>query len=208
MLEFGGMGMIREIKFKIDYANDSRRAAIVVDELNNVLWVWYGNMVRPKVKNQLDSVIEKIRAGYKTKDNIEVGKNCQTTVIIDQKNLEDPVVAENYQKLLSIFNYPMQEVGKYVMDVNVPQQSQAPMMDMGTASPRDQAIAGMLIASIIEKHPEVMIGKNARGEYIIESDRKLLNFKVVNGTVQLLPGSPNLPEDITRIFTELYNLIS
>ncbi|MHA1229328.1 MAG: hypothetical protein ACTSRP_07875 [Candidatus Helarchaeota archaeon] len=203
MLEFGGFGMIRETKFKRDYVRDRRRATIVIDELNNVFWVWLGHDITQKTRNQLNSVIEKLRINGHVSEGIKLGLNCQGTIIIDQKNLSDPVVAENYQKLLSLFDLPAQPKGKYIMEI---QASSTAAQVLGF-TPKDRAIAGLLIASILEEYPALFIGKNAKNEYAIEGDEPLLRFKIVNGRVQLLPGSKNLTDKIQRVFSELYNYL-
>ncbi|MHA1270364.1 MAG: hypothetical protein ACTSPY_11295 [Candidatus Helarchaeota archaeon] len=203
MLEFGGFGMIREIKFKMNYVKDRRRATIIIDELNNVLWVWLGHDITQKTRNQLNSVIERIRSEGHESEGVKLGLTCQSVVVIDQRNINDPAMAQNYQKLLSIFQLPMEEKGKFIIDIQA--GGQAPIVSGVT--PKDRAIAGLLISSILEEFPALFIGKNAKNEYSIEGDQPLFRFKVVNGSIQLLPGSQNLSGKVQRIFGELFNLL-
>ncbi|MBD3228713.1 MAG: hypothetical protein GF329_11060 [Candidatus Lokiarchaeota archaeon] len=205
MIEFGGFGMLREIKFKEKYVKDPRRASIVIDEMNNVFWVWMGHTITHKTRNQLDPVLEKLQEGYETKDkNVIVGKSCQKSIIIDQRKLDDPTMNKNYQKLLSLFQYPIKEKGKFLVEIEA--SGQGPIISSFTT--QDRAIAGVMIASILEEYPTIFIGKNSKNEYSIEADEPLFKFKVVNGQVQLLPGSQNLSTKIQNIFRELYNELS
>lgn len=202
MIEFGGFGMLREIKFKEKYVKDPRRASIIIDELNNVFWVWMGHTITHKTRNQLDSVLEKLKEGYETKDgNVKIGATCQRSIIIDQRKLDDPTIHENYQKMLSLFRYPLQEKGKFLIEVEATGQGTV----VSTFSSRDHAIAGMLIASIMEEYSTIFVGKNSKNEYSIEVDQPLFKFKVVNGRVELLPGSNNLSQKIQDTFGKLYN---
>ncbi|MHA1311001.1 MAG: hypothetical protein ACTSQO_08735 [Candidatus Helarchaeota archaeon] len=204
MLEFGGFGMIREIKFKLNYIKDRRRAAIIIDELNNVFWVWLGSDITQKTRNQLNSVIDKLRANGHESEGIKVGLRCQNAIIIDQRHLNDPEMAQKYQKLQSLFTMPIKEKGKYLVEIT--SGTQTTILQQFTV--RDKAIAGMLIVSLLDEFPALFIGKNAKNEYAIEGDQPLLRFKVINGSVQLLPGSINLSEKVQKTFSELFSLLS
>jgi len=204
MLEVGGMGFAREIRFNLAFIKDSRRAVVMIDESNNVFWVWLGNLVNEQTRKQIQGVLDKLRQNGHETEGQKVGLNCQQTVVIDERNLSDPVVAQNYQQLLSIFSHSIVEAGKFLVDVQA--GAQAPMFDK--INPRDKAIAGIFIASVLEEYPEMLIGRTSKGEYALETDRPLIKFKVVNGAVQLMPESINLTDKMKKVFAELFNFLS
>ncbi|MDD1778748.1 MAG: hypothetical protein LUQ65_11335 [Candidatus Helarchaeota archaeon] len=203
LLEVGGLGMIREILFKQNYLQDPRRATILVDELNAAIWVWIGNDVNAQTRKAVITVAEKLRGeGYQAKaDGISVGQNCSQIVVLDQKNLSDPGVQQNHQTALSVFNTPMEEEGRFVVKFNVsPTAAAASGATQG--SPKDSALAGVLIASILSTNSEIMVGRSSLGVYTIELAEGTLKFQVTGGNIQLLPGSIGINDAIQKAFQE------
>jgi hypothetical protein len=196
LLEVGGLGMIREILFKQDYIQDARRASILVDELNGIIWVWIGTDVNIKTRKQLPQVAEKIQAeGYLAKtDGHMVGQNCSQIIYLDQRELNN----QNYQKALNIFNLNYVQDGRFVVQFEV-----SPTMTVTQKKdPRENALAGILIASILQTNPEIFIGRTSLGVYNIETSQGTLKFQISNGNIQLLPGSAGITEEIQREFQE------
>ena len=203
LLEVGGLGMIREILFKQNYIQDPRRATILVDELNAAIWVWIGNDVNAQTRKAVITVAEKLRGeGYQAKaDGISVGQNCSQIVVLDQKNLSDPGVQQNHQTALSVFNTPMEEAGRFVVKFNA-SPTAAATATATQGSPKDSALAGVLIASILSTNAEIMIGRSSLGVYTIEIAEGALKFQVIGGNIQLLPGSIGINDTIQKAFQE------
>ena len=203
LLEVGGLGMIREILFKQNYIQDPRRATILVDELNAAIWVWIGNDVNAQTRKAVITVAEKLRGeGYQAKaDGLTVGQNCSQIVVLDQKNLSDPGVQQNHQTALSVFNTPMEEEGRFVVKFNA-SPTAAATTGATQGSPKDSALAGVLIASILSTNSEIMIGRSSLGVYTIEIAEGTLKFQVTGGNIQLLPGSIGINDTIQKAFQE------
>ena len=200
LLEVGGMGMIREILFKQNYIQDTRRATILVDEVNGVLWVWLGSEVNLKTRKQVVPVAENLLgSGYQAKmDGHLVGQNCSQIIIIDQRELGDPSVQERHQKALSLFNMSFVEDGRFVVQFQVSEG----MVPVQAVDPRSNALAGILIASILEDTPEFFIGKSSTGIYSIETPQGTIKFQIKGGNVQLVQGSIGLNNQIQKAFQE------
>ncbi|MHA1277259.1 MAG: hypothetical protein ACTSQI_02720 [Candidatus Helarchaeota archaeon] len=199
LLEVGGMGMIREILFKQNYIQDPRRATILLDEINGIIWVWLGSTVNIKTRKAIIPVAERIvGSGYQAKiDGHLVGQNCSQVIVIDQRNLADPGVQERHQKALSLFNMNYLEDGRFVVQFDA---SVGMAMQQPTGGPRDKALAGILIASILEVNPEVFVGKSSLGIYSIETPEGTIKFQINDGNVQLVQGSIGLNDQIQRAF--------
>ncbi len=195
LLEVGGMGMIREILFKQNYIQDPRRATVLVDEVNGVLWVWMGMDVNMKTRKAVVPVAEEILGkGYSAKtDGITVGQNCSQILIIDQKDLGDPGVQTRHQQVLNLFNMNYVEEGRFVVSFEA-----GPAV--AAAGPRDKALAGLLIASILEDSPEIFVGLSSLGAYSIETADGVIKFKIEGGNIQLIQGSIGLNDNIQREF--------
>ncbi len=200
LLEVGGMGMIREIMFKQNYIQDPRRAAILVDEVNGVFWVWLGMDVNLKTRKAIIPVAEKLVSdrGYNSKtDGHRLGENCSRMIVLDQKNLGDPSVQQNHQVALGIFNMNYIEDGRFVV-----QFSGAAAAAVTTADPRSTAMAGIMIASILESAPEVFVGKTSQGIYSVDIGQGTIKFQIKDGNIQLVQGSIGLNDQIQRAFQE------
>lgn len=200
LLEVGGMGMIREIMFKQNYIQDPRRATILVDEVNGVLWVWMGMDVNMKTRKAIIPVAENILAegGYTSKtDGHRVGENCSRIVVLDQKNLGDPGVQQNHQIAEGVFNMNYIEDGRFVV-----QFSGAAAAISATTDPRTTALAGIMIASILDSAPEVFIGKSSQGIYSVDIGQGTIKFQIKDGNIQLVQGSIGLNDQIQRAFQE------
>ncbi|MFX1297915.1 MAG: hypothetical protein ACFFD2_24090 [Promethearchaeota archaeon] len=197
LLEVGGMGMIREILFKQNYIQDPRRATILVDEVNGVFWVWLGTDVNLKTRKAIMPVAENmLGTGYESKmDGHHVGKNCSQIIVIDQRNLGDPGVQQRHQQALGLFNMGYVEDGRFVVSFEAGPAAQV-------AGPKDKAVAGILIASILESSPEAFVGRTSLGVYSIETGEGTIKFQIEGGNVQLLQGSIGLNNEIQRAFQE------
>ncbi|MHA1649903.1 MAG: hypothetical protein ACTSYB_06900 [Candidatus Helarchaeota archaeon] len=198
LLEVGGMGMIREILFKQNYIQDPRRAAILVDELNGVLWVWIGSDVNLKTRKAIIPVAEGLLgSGYQSKmDGHLVGKNCSQIIVLDQRNLGDPGVQQNHQKALSLFTLNYTQDGRFVVSFEV----SPGMMPTPREDPRNKALAGILIASILEESPEIFVGRSSLGVYSIDTPQGTIKFQIQDGTVQLVQGSIALSNQVQKMF--------
>ncbi|MHA1321774.1 MAG: hypothetical protein ACTSRL_03170 [Candidatus Helarchaeota archaeon] len=206
LLEVGGMGMIREIMFKQNYIQDPRRATILVDEINGVLWVWLGGDVNMKTRKAIMPVAEKILAerGYKAKtDGHHVGQNVSQIIIIDQKNLGDPGVQQRHQTALNLFNMPYLEDGRFVVQFQTGAQAAVP----AGGDPHSVALAGILIASILNESPEIFVGRTSQGIYTIETSQGNIKFQIKDKTVQLMPGSIGLNDNVQRIFQDTIRIL-
>lgn len=199
LLEVGGMGMIREIMFKQNYMQDPRRATILVDEINGVFWVWMGHDVNLKTRKAIIPVAQKILSdgGYNAKtDGHRVGTNCSQVIVLDQKNLSDPGVQERHQTALSIFNMNYIEDGRFVV------QYDASPVAVARVDPRGNALAGILIESILSDSPEVFVGKTSQGIYSIETPQGTIKFQIKDGNVQMVQGSIALNDAIQKAFQD------
>ncbi len=198
LLEVGGMGMIREILFKQNYIQDPRRATILVDEVNGVLWVWIGTDVSMKTRKAIIPVAENIRGtGYESKtDGHLVGQNCSQMIILDQRELSDPTMQQNHQVALNLFNLAYTEDGRFVV------QFQAAGAAAKLEDPRNTAVAGILIASILEDSPEIFVGRTSQGIYSIETSQGTVKFQIKDGNVQLVQGSVGLNDKIQKAFQQ------
>ena len=198
LLEVGGMGMIREILFKQNYLQDPRRAAILVDEVNGVLWVWLGTDVNMKTRKAIIPVAEGLLgAGYQAKaDGHHVGQNCSQMVVLDQRQLSDPTIQQNHQVALNLFNMSYLEDGRFVVQFQA--AGAAPKM----ADPKNIAVAGIMIASILDDSPEVFVGKTSQGVYSVETSAGTVKFQIKDGNVQLVQGSIGLSDKIQRAFQQ------
>ncbi len=199
LLEVGGLGMIREIMFKQNYIQDPRRATILLDEINGVIWVWLGTNVNIKTRKAIIPVAEgMLGSGYESKtDGHRVGENCSQVLVIDQRKLGDPGVQERHQMALGIFNMNYIEDGRFVVQYDASASAAAPQAGGG---PRDNALAGVLIANILEVNPEVFVGKTSLGVYSIETAEGTIKFQIADGNVQLMQGSIGLNDQIQKAF--------
>jgi hypothetical protein len=200
LLEVGGLGMIREILFKQNYLQDPRRATILVDELNNALWVWIGNDVDAKTRKAVVQVAEKIRSeGYQTKtDGVLIGKNCSQVIVIEQKSLSEPGVQEKHQTALNLFNTKLSEEGRFVVRFDASPR----MAAVEQEESKEFTLAGILIASLLTTNPELMVGRTSLGVYTVETAEGTLKFQIKEGNVQLLQGSIGINAEIQRAFAE------
>lgn len=199
LLEVGGMGMIREILFKQNYIQDPRRATILVDEIHGVLWVWLGHDVNLKTRKAILPVAEKLLSerGYAAKaDGHRVGQNCSQVIVLDQRKLGEPGVQERHQTALSVFNMQYMEDGRFVVQF----AGGAAVAATTQAAPREKAVAGILIASILEDSPEVFVGRSSQGIYSIETPQGTIKFQIKDGNIQLVQGSIGLNDQIQRAF--------
>ncbi|NVM54517.1 MAG: hypothetical protein HWN66_12505 [Candidatus Helarchaeota archaeon] len=197
LLEVGGMGMIREILFKQNYIQDPRRATILFDELNGIIWVWLGTDVNLKTRKAILPVAEKmLSTGYKSKmDGILVGQNCSQLITIDQRNIADPGVQQRHQTALNLFNMNYVQDGRFVVQFEAsPAKTRV--------DPRTTALAGIMIASILESSPEVFVGKTSQGIYSIDIGQGTIKFQIRDGNIQLVQGSIGLNDQIQRAFQE------
>jgi len=96
---------------------------------------------------------------------------------------------------LSIFNLNFIEEGRFVVQF---QAGPAVKKDV----PREKALAGILIASILEDSPEIFIGLSSLGVYSVESSQGTIKFKIHKGNIQLLEGSIELNDKIQRAFQQ------
>ena len=200
LIEVGGMGMIREIMFKQNYIQDPRRAAILVDEVNGVFWVWLGHDVNMKTRKAIIPVAEKLvsERGYTSKtDGHRVGENCTQMIVLDQKQLGDPSVQQNHQVALNIFNMNYIEDGRFVV-----QFSGAAAAAPKGGDPRSNALAGIMLVSILETAPEVFVGKSSQGIYSVDIGQGTIKFQIKDGNIQLVQGSAALSDQVQRAFQE------
>jgi len=200
LLEVGGLGMIREILFKQNYLQDPRRATILIDELNNALWVWLGNDVDSKARKAVMQVAEKIRTeGYQAKaDGVTIGQNCSQILVIDQKSLSEPGTQEKHQTALNLFNMKYSETGRFVVQFDASPR----MAAVEQEESREFVLAGILLASILPISPELMLSRTSLGVYSIETAQGTLKFQIKEGNIQLLPGSIGINDEIQRIFQD------
>jgi len=70
------------------------------------------------------------------------------------------------------------------------------------AAPREKALAGILITSILEDSPEVFIGRSSQGIYSIETPQGTIKFQIKDGNIQLIQGSIGLNDKIQRTFQD------
>ena len=200
LLEVGGMGMIREIMFKQNYIQDPRRAAILVDEVNGVYWVWLGHDVNMKTRKAIIPVAEKLvsERGFTSKtDGHRVGENCTQMIVLDQKQLGDPSVQQNHQVALNIFTMNYIEDGRFVVQFS----GAAAAAPIG-GDPRSNALAGIMLVSILETAPEVFVGKSSQGIYTVDIGQGTIKFQIKDGNIQLVQGSAALSDQIQRAFQE------
>lgn len=206
LLEVGGLGMIREILFKQNYIQDSRRATILVDELNATIWVWIGSDVNSQTRKAVLTVADKIRGeGYQAKaDGVSLGQSCSQVVVLDQKNLGEPGVQEGHQTALSLFNVPMEEEGRFVVRFNASAPAAAATAGAAHApeGAKDYALAGILIASILACNADIMVSRSSLGVYTVEIAEGVLKFQVTGGNIQLMPGSIGISDAIQTAFQE------
>ncbi|MFX1293450.1 MAG: hypothetical protein ACFFD2_01130 [Promethearchaeota archaeon] len=200
LLEVGGMGMIREILFKQKYIQDIKRATILIDEVNGIFWVWLGLDVNLKTRKAIVPVAERLlseRGYYSKTDGHQVGQNCSQIIILDQRKLNDPGKQEIYQKALSLFAINYIEDGRFVVQFDISSGRIPKRID-----PREKALAGILIASIIEESPEIFIGRSSLGVYSVETSQGTIKFQIKEGNVQLVQGSIGLSNQVQRAFKE------
>lgn len=210
LIEVGGLGMIREIMFKQNYLQDPRRASILIDEVNGILWVWTGTDVNIKTQKAIQPVAEKIIAdgGYESKtDGIKVGVNASQILEIDQRNLSDPGVQQRHQAALNLFNMPYIEEGRFVVQFQGSGQAAPAAVAAGVGDSRTNALAGVLIASILEDSPEIMVGKSSQGIYTVETSQGSIIFQIKDGNVQLVQGSIGINDKIQRAFQENFSAL-
>jgi len=200
LLEVGGMSMIREIMFKQNYLQGPRRATILIDEINGVLWVWLGIDVNMKTRKAIIPVAENLLAerGYTSKaDGHRVGENITQIIVLDQKNLGDPSVQQNHQVALNIFNMNYIEDGRFVV-----QFSGAAAAAPKAGDPRSNALAGIMLVSILDSSPEVFVGKSSQGIYSVDIGQGTIKFQIKDGNIQLVQGSAALNDQVQKAFQE------
>jgi DNA polymerase IIIc chi subunit len=219
MCEFGGMGMIRDLRFETKYLRDQRRAMVVISEYHNIMWVWLGMEVTMKTRKQADSVSEKFKTkGYEI-DGEVLGQNINNIIIMDARTMaagNDPEMQQNYDQLLATLdslNYVPHGSSNHIVEI---QGAAQPFVQTAQAQPQVQAqvpiattmnlsseaLAGAFLISFLHEYNDIFVSRSSNGVIQIESSTgENFKFKVEQAEIHMLEGFVN--EKIQNLYSQL-----
>ncbi len=88
---------------------------VVIDEPNEVVWLWIGHQVSFVRKRAASRIANSIkRFGYEVQ-NILVGKGIRTLEVIEESLLGEPDIKEKYEKLKRLLQTSFSPVGKFLV---------------------------------------------------------------------------------------------
>ncbi len=106
MLEIGGLGFLRAVRPNPRKLRGDVSLAII-DEVNNVLWLWIGNSVQFDKRRKAEQKIQQIsQEGHRIGGEL-LGQGLPV-VVIDQDEIENPETASQFSTLTTILEGPME----------------------------------------------------------------------------------------------------
>ncbi|MFX0135965.1 MAG: hypothetical protein ACFFDN_20145 [Candidatus Hodarchaeota archaeon] len=211
MCEFGGMGMIRDLRFEKKYIKDHRRAVVLISEYHQTMWVWMGNGVTMKTRKQPVKVTEKFTMkGYKI-DGEVLGQELSNVVIMDERTIDagtDAQMMQNHQDFLAMMdsiNVVPHGTSTHIVEVQAAGQAQAQPQGQVTAATtlniKDEALAGIFLISLLHEFPDAFISRTSAGIIQIETSTGE-NFKFkVDQNIQMIQGTIN--QNIQNVYAKL-----
>ncbi len=215
MCEFGGMGMIRDLRFEQKYIKDHRRAVVLISEYHQTMWVWMGNSVTMKTRKQPDKVTEKFTTkGYKV-DGEVLGQNIGNIIIMDERTIDagtDAEMMQNHQNFLAMMdsiNVIPHSTSTHIVEFQEAGQAQAqPQGQVSTTTTlniKDEALAGIFLISILHEFPDAFISRTSAGIVQIETSTGE-NFKFkVDQNIQMIQGTIN--QNIQNLYAQLIQVL-
>ncbi|MHA1299244.1 MAG: hypothetical protein ACTSO9_07415 [Candidatus Helarchaeota archaeon] len=211
MCEFGGMGIIRDVRFEKKYIRDNRRAIVLISEFHRTMWVWLGMEVNMKTRKQAEKVTEKFKIkGYKIDGEI-MGQNFNNVIIMDARTMaagKDPQMQQNYDQFLAMIdalNVVPHGTSTHIVETQESGQgqteTQAQILGATTYDPKNEGLAGILLISLLHQYPDVFVSRSATGVIQVEtSTGEIFKFKVEQLEIHMIEGYVN--EKIQNLYSQ------
>ncbi|MHA1380022.1 MAG: hypothetical protein ACTSRG_16750 [Candidatus Helarchaeota archaeon] len=211
MCEFGGMGIVRDLRFEKKYLRDNRRAIILLSEPHKTMWIWLGMEVNMKTRKQAGKVAEKFQTkGYKIDGEI-LGQDINNIVIMDARTMasgKDPQMQQNYEQFLATIdslNLVPYGTSTHIVELQSATQSQPQQqgqISSGTTfDPKNEALGGIFLMAFLHQYPDVFVSRATGGIIQIEtSTGENFKFKVEQNEIHMLEGFVN--ENIQNLYSQ------